>query len=100
ARGRLERRARAFAPRSVETAVVQGPRAIPPRRAQAAPRAALSGLPPAPRAARGRLADTLARAALRGDRSGARLRPCGAGAVGRPPPLRKPADARAAPAVP
>ena len=78
-------------------------RAAPLRRAREgvsgrrlrAGRAALPGLQAALRPARRADAVAVARAALRADRRRARLRPRRAGAVGRPPPVREPAQARA-----
>ena len=58
-------------------------------------RAALPGVQAALRPARGARAVALAGAALRADRRRARLRPRRARAMGRPPPLREPAQARA-----
>ena len=65
----------------------------------AARRAAAARVPAAVRPARRRRTAALARASVRADRQRARLRPRRARAVGRPPPLREHAQARAARAL-
>ena len=97
-RRRLERCARAPAPRRAEAAALRRDREGD-RRADAARRAALPGVQAALRPARRAGVVLDARAPLRADRLRARLRPGRARAVGRSPPLREPAQARAAGAV-
>ena len=99
-RRRLERRARAAAPRSAAAAALHRARAGAAGRRSAerderllrAFRQRYDRLAAVAGAAR-------ARAALRADRRRARLRPRRARPVGRPPPLREPAQARAARAL-
>ncbi len=94
-RRRLERRARFAPPLGRTASALRRPRAGASRRDLPEGRAALRGVPAALRPARPHGRAGRPRAAVRADRGRARLRPGGARAVERAPPLRKSAQARA-----
>ena len=92
----LERRACAAAAGSLEAAPVRRAGADAATWFVGARRAAAARVPPAVRTAGDGAAAAVTRAAVRARGQRARLRPCRARAVGRPPPLREHAQARAA----
>ena len=95
----LERRADADPPRRLAPSALRRDRARGAGDARGGRRAARARLPAAVRAPRRGDAATLARASVRARPGRARLRPGRARAVGRPPPLREPPQARAARAL-